>query len=115
MIDYLFGKYDELNLFRKFDFDTDINALKQRVFAFVNVIPTYSHQSHSLKSIKHINENSKNALAKKLEGNFSAGIPAYIPMRSNDKFIFYTIERIDSLRDIVKYNNHFGRIIKEKV
>lgn len=109
MLDYLLNEYDQINLFKPYDFTNDLKRLKQRAFPFFNAVPTYTPNPHFLKYFNDENKGKTERLQQLLKENYTANIPAFIRAKSNNKFGLMTIEMVEDLKDIVKYNNHHQR------
>lgn len=101
--DYMQGHYNNLNLFKVFDYDQDIPKLLARSKCFINVIPTYTIKSHELFSLYEHGKNRKHVL-NKLGSYYNASIPQPISNSNKDRFISIHIENLDSLMDIAKIN-----------
>lgn len=106
---YLLSEYDNMNLLEPFNFIADLKKLKQRSFPFFNAIPTYSHHSHNLKCFNYNDEERTVAIENLLEENYTGNLPTSIYSESPNKFALITLEVIEDLKSIVKYNNHYVR------
>lgn len=109
MTHHLLNEYDAMDLLKPIDFDNDLQRLKQRAYPFFNTIPTYTHKSHYLKYFDNADSQRTIEIQKLLNENYAGTIPSYINSESPNKFALLTIEVIEELRSIVKYNNHFLR------
>lgn len=98
--DYMLGEYDHLKLFTPFDFNTDIQKLKERSRPFVNVIPTYIVQTHELFSI--CNCKKKDQVLQQMTKYYSSSIPQTMENPNKDRFIAINIESIVSTKKIAK-------------
>ncbi|MEO6683256.1 MAG: hypothetical protein ABIN48_10600 [Ginsengibacter sp.] len=107
---YLLNEYDEMNLLKSYDFVNDLMLLKQRAFPFFNAIPSYTPKPHSLKYFNDADKIRTEKLRELLDGNYTGNIPSFIPVQSDNKFALITIEMVENLNDIVKFNNHFQRV-----
>lgn len=98
--DYMLGEYDKLKLFTPFDFTSDIHKLKERSRPFINVIPTYTVQTHELFSIYNLNK--KDQILQEMTNHYTSSIPQVINNPNKDRFIAINIESIASTNKIAK-------------
>lgn len=106
MTRHLLNEYDTMNLLIPIKFDDDLKKLKHRSLPFFNAIPTYTNKSHYLKYYNNSNKERTDEIQDLMEGNYTGSLPSTIHADSENKFALITIEVIEDLKSIVKYNNH---------
>ena len=109
MTNYLLSEYKGMNLLKNFNFAADLQRLKQRSFPFFNAIPTYKHQSHYLRYFDNGDKQRTLEIQNLLAQNYAGSLPSYIHAESPNKFGLITLEVIDDLKSVVKYNNNLLR------
>lgn len=109
MTHHLLNEYDQMDLLKPFDFHSDIKKLKHSSLPFFNAIPTYSYQSHYLKYYDDSDRVRTIDLDVLLKENYSGSLPTTIHAANPDKFALITVEVVEDLKSIVKYNNHYMR------
>ena len=85
--------------------------LNQRSYAFYNSTPIYKARSHSLKYFNNSDFDRTEKVKNLLSENYTASIPSFIRSESHHKFALFTIDMVEDLNGIVKYNNHSQRDI----
>lgn len=111
MEQYVLNEYVGLDLFKPYHFVEDLERLKQRSYAFYNSTPIYKARSHSLKYFNNSDLDRTEKIKSLLSENYTASIPSFIRSESHHKFALFTIDMVEDLNGIVKYNNHSQRDI----
>ena len=105
MEQYVLNEYAKNELFKPYHFVNDLDRLKQRAFPFFNSTPVYIPKSHKLKYFNNIDRERTAKIKSLLKENYTASIPSFIKSRSHHKFALLSIDMVDDLNGIVKYNN----------
>ena len=111
MDQYVLNEYESQELFRPYYFVNDLERLKQRAFPFFNSTPVYFPKSHSLKYFNNSHKERSAKIKSQLNENYTASIPSFIRSKSHHKFALLTIDMVEDLNGVVKYNNHSQRNI----
>jgi len=105
IVEYMLGRYDKRELFRKIDFDRMIEKLKLSEYPFFNAAPGYTGVSHHLQYFNDENpQELKQLFNQSLSRNYNGPMPYFIKSDSRNKFALMTIYVIQELSQIVKYN-----------
>lgn len=104
MTKYLTHQYEDLNLFKNWDFEKGIEDLKECSLPFFNATGGYSHNSHNLICFDDADKSSTDGVNQSLKENYTGTIPGHFSTNSPHKFILFSFEVVNDLNDVVKYN-----------
>lgn len=106
MIKYLDDQYESIGLFKDVSYKDRVAVLGTSQRPFFNAINGYQSTSHHLKYFcNEDNMESLNSVKSQLKGTFGKGlVPSFVKSVSKNKFALITIEVIQDLTHIAKYN-----------